>query len=453
VRTLRNTVRDRETYARGFCFDLNRVMEMPHGRKEGEREEALRYMHRVYVQEEEKAKEKDDGLTQELIQQHHHLQHKNKFLAHKAEYAEFSKVAEGRKGREENKALLQDLADSAKDNLKLRQEVFDLKLQNKDFERVKARTLKASQRTSLLPTPSGSSPPKGEEGGGGLGGSPPSAGDTLTAGSKAKATIGRSGSGRSRPVSALNPLEEDTTGPGHYTSALSSRASSGRTAGVAPGGGRLMSGATSRAINELVSMERDRILELVSQLEHQHRQMEEQQREINMLKDHLVGEDGRPLSGVSSRPHSGASLAHNHHHNHNRPISRASTHGSTGRPLSGVSNWDYDRDRDFFPMDDSLNPSLDQTDTRPASAGLAPEQIRAAAGMRSNGADLGGERPGSAVEVVRRPPSAPHAHFGELSRRPPTASGPRGTRPNAIPRPHTAAPLRAMSGARVRNRS
>ena len=61
-------------------------------RAQGEREEALRYMHRVYVHQEEKAPEAGESLTKELMQQHVHLQRKNKFLAHKAEHAEFWKV-------------------------------------------------------------------------------------------------------------------------------------------------------------------------------------------------------------------------------------------------------------------------------------------------------------------------------------------------------------------------
>ena len=43
VKTLRQMVRDRDNYIKGFAHDLDKVMELPHGRKEGQREEALRY--------------------------------------------------------------------------------------------------------------------------------------------------------------------------------------------------------------------------------------------------------------------------------------------------------------------------------------------------------------------------------------------------------------------------
>lgn len=35
-------VRDRDIYIKGFAHDLDRVMELPHGRREGQREDALR---------------------------------------------------------------------------------------------------------------------------------------------------------------------------------------------------------------------------------------------------------------------------------------------------------------------------------------------------------------------------------------------------------------------------
>jgi len=46
VKTLRQMVRDRDNYIKGFAHDLDKVMELPHGRKEGQREEALRYEQR-----------------------------------------------------------------------------------------------------------------------------------------------------------------------------------------------------------------------------------------------------------------------------------------------------------------------------------------------------------------------------------------------------------------------
>jgi len=74
--------------------------------------------------------------------------------------------------------------------------------------------------------------------------------------------------------------------PGSAVAAAAARPASGRTAGEARPGA-LVRGVTTRAINELVSMERERIVELVGQLEYQHEQLTEQQREIDDLKRHI----------------------------------------------------------------------------------------------------------------------------------------------------------------------
>eukprot|EP00976_Prorocentrum_cordatum_P094395 1189771-Prorocentrum_minimum.AAC.1 len=165
--------------------------------------------------------------------------------------------------------------------------------------------------------------------------------------------------------------------------------------------------------------------------------MDEQQREVDLLKQHLtqgVGEDGRPLSGISlgGRPLSGASLG-------GRPLS-----GNLGGGGGGIYNDMY--------IDEGVGEDPGGG-SRPNSANLfSAEQIRAAAGMRPAGSylgDGGGGRPVSAQEArYTRPPSAPQSHFGG-GRRPPSATGPIATRhPGAFPksaRPHTASPMRGVS--------
>lgn len=48
-----------------------------------------------------------------------------------------------------------------------------------------------------------------------------------------------------------------------------------------------MKGVTTRAINELVSMERERIMELVGHLDNQHSQIQEQHKQIESLKQQI----------------------------------------------------------------------------------------------------------------------------------------------------------------------
>jgi len=56
-------------------------------------------------------------------------------------------------------------------------------------------------------------------------------------------------------------------------------------------------GATNRAINELVTTEHERVVELVTELERQREQLTEQRREIGELKQHMVAYSGMRADG------------------------------------------------------------------------------------------------------------------------------------------------------------
>lgn len=56
-------------------------------------------------------------------------------------------------------------------------------------------------------------------------------------------------------------------------------------------------GATNRAINELVTTEHERVVELVTELERQREQLAEQRREIGELKQHMVAYSGMRADG------------------------------------------------------------------------------------------------------------------------------------------------------------
>eukprot|EP00854_Cymbomonas_tetramitiformis_P003830 gene3830-4785_t len=360
MRQLKEMMGERDNYIKGFVHDLDRVLQLPHGRAPGMREEAFRFLHRAYCLGHDKPNPPENSVVDELTRQRDFLEYKNKYLQKKTSGTEVDRQTEARKARQENVLLLKELGDLRRQNKALDTPaaspnrpcahalLADPRAQHLDYRSVSpllARNLGASSSSSIprcsieLRNAAGKAAtgaisetinegiskvinvsPKRAIGEVISGVITKAIGEDLEkdlARTKAKLQANKRDSkflGLTPSQEYLNTItqqftEQDAGGstefggslPGSRPGTAGKKAhpnlptaggvnrldsASRRSAGGASPG-VLLRGSSTRAINELVSMEREKIMELVSQLEHQHKMMEEQQSEIDELKSQI----------------------------------------------------------------------------------------------------------------------------------------------------------------------
>ncbi|KAK3267166.1 hypothetical protein CYMTET_24263, partial [Cymbomonas tetramitiformis] len=116
MRQLKEMMGERDNYIKGFVHDLDRVLQLPHGRAPGMREEAFRFLHRAYCLGHDKPNPPENSVVDELTRQRDFLEYKNKYLQKKTSGTEVDRQTEARKARQENVLLLKELGDLRRQN-------------------------------------------------------------------------------------------------------------------------------------------------------------------------------------------------------------------------------------------------------------------------------------------------------------------------------------------------